>query len=264
MGEMPEGKLLLTLAVPMMLSMLVQALYNIVDSIYVARVSEDCLTALSLVFPAQNIMIGLATGTGVGVSTLISRALGRNEPDGASKVAGSALFLCLCCWALMFVFGLFGADWFINTQTDDPVIRNYAKSYLKIVAMGSLFIYFEICFERFLQSSGLTRYSMWTQIIGAVTNIILDPFFIFGWCGLPAMGTAGAAIATVIGQTVGTAVGLLFHIKHNKEIKLVIKYIVPDWKIIGNIYRIGFPSILMMCVGSVTNYTMNRILIGFT
>lgn len=264
MGEMPEGKLLLTLAVPMMLSMLVQALYNIVDSIYVARVSEDCLTALSLVFPAQNIMIGLATGTGVGVSTLISRALGRNEPDSASRVAGSALFLCLCCWALMFVFGLFGADWFINTQTDDPVIRDYAKSYLKIVAMVSLFVYFEICFERFLQSSGLTKYSMWTQIIGAVTNIVLDPFFIFGWCGLPAMGTAGAAIATVIGQAVGTGVGLIFHLKHNHEIKIDLKYIAPDWKIIGNIYRIGFPSILMMCIGSVTNYTMNRILIGFT
>ena len=261
---MPEGKLLLTLAVPMMLSMLVQALYNIVDSIYVARVSEDCLTALSLVFPAQNIMIGLATGTGVGVSTLISRALGRNDSRQASKVAGNALFLCLCCWALMFVFGLFGADWFINTQTDDEAIRAYAKSYLKIVAMASVFIYFEICFERFLQSSGLTKYSMWTQIIGAVTNIILDPFFIFGWCGLPAMGTAGAAVATVIGQAVGTAVGVVFHLKHNKEIAIDLKLAAPDGKIIGDIYRIGFPSILMMCVGSVTNYTMNRILIGFT
>lgn len=264
MGEMPEGKLLLTLAVPMMLSMLVQALYNIVDSIYVAHVSEDCLTALSLVFPAQNIMIGLATGTGVGVSTLISRALGRNDSHQASKVAGNALFLCLCCWALMFVFGLFGADWFINTQTDDEAIRAYAKSYLKIVAMASVFIYFEICFERFLQSSGLTKYSMWTQIIGAVTNIILDPFFIFGWCGLPAMGTAGAAVATVIGQAVGTAVGVVFHLKHNKEIAIDLKLAAPDGKIIGDIYRIGFPSILMMCVGSVTNYTMNRILIGFT
>ena len=264
MGEMPEGKLLLTLAVPMMLSMLVQALYNIVDSIYVARVSEDCLTALSLVFPAQNIMIGLATGTGVGVSTLISRALGRNDPRGASKVAGNALFLCVCCWALMFIFGLFGADWFINTQTDDEVIRNYAKSYLKIVSMVSIFVYFEICFERFLQSSGLTKYSMWTQIIGAVTNIVLDPFFIFGWCGLPAMGTAGAAIATVIGQAVGTGFGLLFHLKHNKEVKIDPKLLAPDGRIIGDIYRIGFPSILMMCIGSVTNYTMNRILIGFT
>ena len=264
MGEMPEGKLLLTLAVPMMLSMLVQALYNIVDSVYVASVSEDCLTALSLVFPAQNIMIGLATGTGVGVSTLISRALGRNDPQQASKVAGNALFLCICCWALMFFFGLFGADWFINTQTDDPVIREYAKSYLKIVAMASIFVYFEICFERFLQSSGLTKYSMWTQIVGAVTNIILDPFFIFGWCGLPAMGTAGAAIATVIGQAVGTGIGVLFHLKHNKEVPIDLKYLAPNGKIVGEIYRIGFPSILMMCIGSVTNYTMNRILIGFT
>lgn len=264
MGEMPEGKLLLTLAVPMMLSMLVQALYNIVDSIYVSRVSEDCLTALSLVFPAQNIMIGLATGTGVGVSTLISRALGRDDPRQASKVAGNALFLCVCCWAIMFLFGLFGANWFINTQTDDKAISAYAMSYFKIVAMGSLFVYFEICFERFLQSSGLTKYSMWTQIIGAVTNIILDPFFIFGWCGLPAMGTAGAAIATVIGQAVGTGVGVYFHLRHNHEVKIDLKLLRPDGRIIGEIYRIGFPSILMMGIGSVTNYTMNRILIGFT
>ena len=264
MGEMPEGKLLLTLAVPMMLSMLVQALYNIVDSVYVSHVSEDCLTALSLVFPAQNIMIGLATGTGVGVSTLISRALGRNDPRGASKVAGNALFLCVCCWALMVVFGIFGAEWFINTQTDDPTIREYALSYLRIVTIMSLFVYFEICVERFLQSSGLTKYSMWTQIAGAVTNIVLDPFFIFGWCGLPAMGTAGAAIATIIGQAVGTLLGFYYHCRYNKEVKIDLALIKPDGKIIGEIYRIGFPSILMMCIGSVTNYTMNRILIGFT
>ena len=264
MGEMPEGKLLLTLAVPMMLSMLVQALYNIVDSIYVSHVSEDCLTALSLVFPAQNIMIGLATGTGVGVSTLISRALGRRDPDGASRVAGNALFLCLCCWFIMLVFGIFGANWFINTQTDDPVIRQHAISYLRIVAILSIFVYFEICVERFLQSSGLTKYSMWTQIAGAVTKIILDPFFIFGWCGLPAMGTAGAAVATIIGQAVGTGLGVYFHLKYNKEVAIDLKYLAPDGKLIGEIYRIGFPSILMMCIGSVTNYTMNRILIGFT
>lgn len=261
---MDEGKLLLTLAVPMILSMLVQALYNIVDSIYVASVSEDCLTALSLVFPAQNIMIGLATGTGVGVSTLISRALGRKDPEHASRVAGSAIFLCLCCWALMALFGIFGTEWFINTQTNDPVIRKYAITYMKIIAIGSLFVYFQVCFERFLQSTGLTKYSMWTQMAGAVTNIILDPFFIFGWCGLPAMGTAGAAIATVIGQAVGTALGLFFHLRRNKEIKLNLKYVAPDFRIIGNIYKIGFPSILMMCIGSITNYTMNRILIGFT
>lgn len=264
MGEMQEGKLLFTMAVPMILSMLVQALYNIVDSIYVAKVSEDCLTALSLAFPAQNIMIGLATGTGVGVSTLISRALGRHDSKGVSKVVGNALFLCVCCWALMLIFGIFGAQWFINTQSDDPAIRSYASSYLKIVSIVSVFVYFEICFERLLQSSGLTKLSMWVQMVGAVINIVLDPFFIFGWCGLPAMGTAGAAIATVIGQAIASLLGLYFHIKYNKEVKIDLKYLKPDRKIIGEIYAIGFPSIIMMCISSVTNYIMNRILISFT
>ena len=180
MGEMDEGKLLLSLALPIMLSMLVQALYNIVDSIYVARVSEDCLSALSLAFPAQNIMIGLGTGTGVGVSTLISRALGRRDAKAASHVAGNAVFLAVCCWALMALFGIFGAGTFIRSQTDIPGIRNYADSYLRIVTIGSLFMYMQMTMEKLLQSTGLTRLSMWTQMFGAVTNIILDPFFIFG------------------------------------------------------------------------------------
>ena len=264
MGQMPEGKLLLTLAVPIMLSMLVQALYNIVDSIYVAQVSEDCLTALSLVFPAQNIMIGLATGTGVGVSSLISRALGANDRDRAGRVAGNALFLCLCCWAAMFAFGVFGAQWFVNTQIDDAAVRDYAGSYLEIVSVGSIFLYFEITFERFLQSSSLTKLSMWTQMVGAVTNIVLDPFFIYGWCGLPAMGTAGAAVATVIGQAVGTGLGLFFHLKRNREVPLGLKFFRPNGRIIGEIYEIGFPSIIMMCIGSLTNYIMNLLLVSFT
>lgn len=264
MGQMPEGKLLLTLAVPIMLSMLVQALYNIVDSIYVAQVSEDCLTALSLVFPAQNIMIGLATGTGVGVSSLISRALGANDRDRAGRVAGNALFLCLCCWAAMFAFGVFGAQWFVNTQIDDAAVRDYAGSYLEIVSVGSIFLYFEITFERFLQSSSLTKLSMWTQMVGAVTNIVLDPFFIYGWCGLPAMGTAGAAVATVLGQAVGAGLGLFFHLKHNKEVPLGLKFIRPKGRLIGEIYEIGFPSIIMMCIGSLTNYIMNLLLVSFT
>ena len=180
MGEMQEGRLILKLAVPMMLSMLVQAMYNIVDSIYVSMVSEDCLSALSLAFPAQNIMIGLATGTGVGVSTLISRALGRGDRDEAGKTAGTAIFLCFCCWVLMALFGIFGADAFIRSQTTVESIRSYADSYLRIVTTASLFLYLQVSVERFLQSTGLTKYSMWTQIIGAVTNIILDPFFIFG------------------------------------------------------------------------------------
>lgn len=264
MGEMPEGRLLLTLAVPMMLSMLVQALYNIVDSIYVSRVSEDCLSALSLAFPAQNIMIGLGTGTGVGVSTLVSRALGSRDGKLASRTAGAAVALGLVCWALMALFGIFGADIFIRSQTDIESIRAYTDSYLRIVTIGSLFVYQEITAERLLQSTGLTTLSMWTQMAGAVTNIILDPFFIYGWCGLPAMGTAGAAIATVIGQAVGTALGFTFHFKKNKELPIHLSDIRLPWPIVKDIYRIGFPSILMVAIGSITNYLMNIILIGFT
>ena len=264
MGEMDEGRLLLSLALPIMLSMLVQALYNIVDSIYVARVSEDCLSALSLAFPAQNIMIGLGTGTGVGVSTLISRALGRRDSEAANRVSGNAVFLAFCCWALMALFGIFGADAFIHSQTDIADIRGHADSYLRIVTIGSLFMYMEMTMEKLLQSTGLTRLSMWTQMFGAVTNIILDPFFIFGWCGLPAMGTAGAAIATVLGQAAGMTLGIILHRRRNLEIRISREDLRPDWKIIKGVYRIGFPSVVMMVVGSATNYMMNRILIGFT
>ena len=264
MGEMPEGKLLLSMAVPMMLSMLVQALYNIVDSVYVAKVSEDCLSALSLAFPAQNILIGLATGTGVGVSTMLSRALGSRDNKLANRVAGNSLFLCVCCWIVMAIFGIFFADAFIHSQTDIESIRSYGDSYLRIVTIGSVFVYFEINFERLLQSTGQTKLSMWAQIIGAVANIILDPFFIYGWCGLPAMGTTGAAIATVIGQAFGALAGFLFHLKHNKEVNIRLSDCRPDGHIILDIYRIGFPSILMVGIGSLTNYLMNRILMAFT
>lgn len=264
MGEMPEGKLLLSMAVPMMLSMLVQALYNIVDSVYVAKVSEDCLSALSLAFPAQNILIGLATGTGVGVSTMLSRALGSRDNKLANRVAGNSLFLCVCCWIIMAIFGMFFADAFIHSQTDIESIRSYGDSYLRIVTIGSVFVYFEINFERLLQSTGQTKLSMWAQIIGAVANIILDPFFIYGWFGLPAMGTTGAAIATVIGQAFGALAGFLFHLKHNKEVNIRLSDCRPDGHIILDIYRIGFPSILMVGIGSLTNYLMNRILMAFT
>ena len=264
MAEMPEGRLLLDMAVPMMLSMLVQALYNVVDSIFVAQVSEDCLSALSLAFPAQNIMIGLGTGTGVGVSTLVSRALGRRDGEQASRVGGTAIFLGLCCWAIMAFFGLFFTKPFINSQTQLESIRGYADSYLQIVTIGSIFLYQEITMERLLQSTGLTKLSMWTQMVGAVTNIVLDPIFIYGWFGLPALGTAGAAIATVIGQGVGAGVGYLFHIHRNTELPIPLRVIRPHGRIIREIYAIGFPSILMMCIGSFTNYFMNIILMGFT
>lgn len=264
MGEAPEGKLLLSMSVPMMLSMLVQALYNVVDSIYVARVSEDCLSALSLAFPAQNIMIGLGTGTAVGMTTLISRALGRHDREEAGRVAGTGIFLAFCCWVLMALFGLLGAGAFIRSQTNVESIRAYADDYLRIVTIASLFVYLEIILERLLQSTGLTKLSMWTQMAGAVTNILLDPVFIFGWFGLPAMGTAGAAIATVIGQAVGSAAGFLFHIRRNRELPVPLAAVRSRGPIIADIYRIGFPSILMMCIVSLTNYLINIILGAFT
>ena len=219
MGEMHEGMLLLSMSVPMMISMLVQALYNVVDSAFVSLVHEDCLAALSLAFPAQNIMIGLGTGTGVGVSALISRALGSRNREQASRVAGAGLFLGICCWLLMVLFGLFAGDPFVRAQTTVESIRSYADDYLSIVTVASLFMYIEICVERLLQSTGQTRLSMWTQIAGAVTNIILDPFFIlksgdpfFFGLSMPfglGMGTAGAAIATVLGQAAGASLGRL-------------------------------------------------------
>jgi putative MATE family efflux protein len=264
MGEMHERKLLITLAAPMMLSMLVQALYNVVDSIYVGRVSEDCLSALSLAFPAQNVMIGLATGTGVGVSTLIARALGRKDSERAGQVTGTAICLSFFCWIAVALFGIFGCDAFIRSQTGVETIRHYADSYLRIVTIASLFLYMQVCAERLLQSTGMTHLSMWTQIAGAVTNIVLDPFFIYGWLGLPAMGTAGAALATVIGQSVAATLGFFLHFRFNREIRVRRQDIRPDRKIIASVYRIGFPSILMMCIGSVTNYLMNIILGAFT
>ena len=274
MGELHEGRLLLSMAVPMMLSMIVQALYNVVDSIYVAQVSEDCLSALSLAFPAQNILIGLGTGTGVGVSALISRALGSGDRRLAQKVAGNAVVLALGCWALMAAFGVFFADAFVRSQTTSASIRAYTDDYLRIVTIVSLFIYLEFCAERFLQSTGRTRFSMWTQMIGAFTNIILDPFFIlnrgdrlFGLIDMPfglGMGTAGAAIATVIGQALAAGAGFLFHHLQNRELRFSFRDMKPDWVIIRSVYRIGFPSILMMGVSSVTNYILNRILMAFS
>ena len=264
MGEMPEGRLLLSMGGPMMLSMLVQAMYNVVDSIYVSRVAEDCLSALSLAFPAQNVMIGLATGTGVGVSTLVSRALGAGDRERANRVAGNSLTLCVFCWALMALFGALFSRAFIASQTDSAAIVSYGTDYLRIVTVGSVFLYFEVCFQRLLQSTGQTRLSMFTQMIGAVTNIILDPFFIYGWAGLPAMGTAGAALATIIGQGCGAVGGLFFNLRYNKDLRIRPVHFKPRWPLIARVYKIGFPSILMMAIGSLTGYAMNMILIGFT
>ena len=205
-------------------------------------------------------MIGIATGTGVGVSTMLSRALGSRDNKLANRVAGNSLFLCVCCWIIMAIFGIFFADAFIHSQTDIESIRSYGDSYLRIVTIGSVFVYFEINFERLLQSTGQTKLSMWAQIIGAVANIILDPFFIYGWCGLPQMGVRGAAVATVVGQLVSLALGLAFHLKLNVELDSSLRYWKPRWDVIRSIYAIGLPAIISQALLTVMTYSLNLIL----
>lgn len=264
MGVMPVNKLLLSMSLPMMLSMLVQALYNIVDSIYVARICEDALTAVSLAFPMQSLMIALGGGTGVGINALLSRALGEGDKEKANKAALNGVFLALLSFVAFFVIGLVATEPFYKSQTDDPEIVEFGIKYLKIVSCCSIGLYTQFVFERLLQSTGKTVYAMVTQSIGAVINIILDPILIFGLLGAPEMGVAGAAIATVAGQIAAGIVAVIINIKKNDELHLDFKKFKPDWKIIGQIYRVGIPSIIMQSIGSVMVYCMNQILIVFS
>ena len=262
---MPVRKLIISMSLPMMISMLVQALYNIVDSVYVARLSESALTAVTLAFPLQNLMIALGSGTGVGINALLSRSLGQKRFDKSDAAANTGLLLT-CFNTIVFVFvGLFVASWFIHTQTTDPEIITYGSTYLKIVTCFSFGIFFQMTFERLLQSTGLTIYSMVSQAAGAIINIILDPILIFGMFGLPKFGVAGAAYATVIGQVCAAALGLIMNLKFNREINFSFEKILhPQAKIVKQIYIVGIPSILMMSIGSLMTYLMNRILIAFS
>lgn len=266
MGVMPEGKLLINMALPLIASMLVQALYNIVDSLYVARISESAVTALSLAFPIQNLQIGFATGIGVGVNALFSRALGEKNRDRGSHVAGNGMFLCFVMTAVFMLFGFFGARPFFEMQSDVAETVNGGSSYVSICCIWIAGIMFEVLFERMLQSSGRTIYTLFTQGTGAVLNIILDPVFIFGVpaLGIPAMGIAGAAVATVIGQWVAAILALFFNIKCNPDVTLKLSYIFPKWHIIKDILAIGIPSAIMMVVGAVMNFGINAILQGFS
>jgi putative MATE family efflux protein len=236
----------------MVISMLVQALYNVVDSIFVAKLSEDALTALSLAFPMQNIMIGIAMGTGVGVGALLSRALGAGNTERADRIAGNSVLLMVFSWLLLLTFGLFGSRWFMSLQTDIPAIAEQGTTYLRIVTVLSLGIYGEIGFNRLLQATGRTRLSMLVQLVGAVVNIILAPIMIFGLFGCPALGVAGAAYATVIGQFLGTAVAVFVNFKLTHDIRLQKRCLAPDFRLIGSVYRIGVPSILMMGIYLIT------------
>lgn len=264
MGVMPMGRLILSMSVPMILSMLVQALYNVVDSVFVARYSQDALAALSYAFPAQNLMIGTATGTGVGVNALLSKSLGEKNFEKANKTAANGVLLAMFGFVLFFLFGLFFAEPFIAFQTKTPSIIAEGRTYLSIVTMLSFGIFGEIMFERLMQSTGKTIYTMFTQGIGAIVNIILDPIMIFGLLGCPQMGVAGAAYATVIGQIVAFVLGIVFNHKCNPEVRLHAKNFKPDFGIIGRIYAVGVPSIIMVGIGSVMTTAMNKILNGFS
>ena len=264
MGVMPVNKLLVSMSVPMMVSMLISALYNIVDSIFVSRICEDALTAVSMAFPLQCLMMGLGIGTGVGVNALLSRALGARKLNDVNKVAMNGVFLAAVCYVVFLFVGLFAVRPFFASQTDNPEILEYGIQYMTIVCTCSFGLYFQFIFERLLISTGRTVLSMITQSTGAIINIIFDPICIFGLFGVPQMGVAGAAVATVAGQIVAALLALLFNFKKNEEVTLSFKGFKPDLYVIKEIYKIGLPSIVMQAVGSVMNYIINKILIGFT
>lgn len=264
MGTMPENKLLLSMAVPMMISMLVQALYNIVDSIFVSRICEDALTAVSMAFPWQNIIIAIAVGFGVGINALLSRALGQKNAERVNQVAVNGLLLAGLSYLLVLVGGLLGIRAYMRTQTDIETIVNYGITYLNICILCSFGVFVEITFERFLQATGRTVYSMITQLAGALTNIILDPILIFGLLGFPKLGIAGAAWATVIGQCVGAVVAVTLNHFKNPEVHLRLRHIRPNGRLMVEITAISIPSIIMSCISSLTCFVMNMILIAYS
>ena len=264
MGTMPENQLLLSMAVPMMISMLVQALYNIVDSIFVSRICEDALTAVSMAFPWQNIVIAIAVGFGVGINALLSRALGQKNAERVNQVAVNGLLLAGLSYLLVLVAGLIGIRAYMRTQTDIETIVNFGITYLNICILCSFGVFVEITFERFLQATGRTVYSMITQLAGALTNIILDPILIFGLLGFPKLGIAGAAWATVIGQCVGAVVAVTLNHFKNPEVHLRLRHIRPNGRLMGEITAISIPSIIMSCISSLTCFVMNMILIAYS
>lgn len=269
MGTMPVKKLLITMSLPMMASMLVQALYNIVDSIFVSRISEDALTAVSLAFPIQTLLIAVAGGTGVGVNALLSRSLGEKKFKEADRAANMGFLLMLISYVAFAVFGIFGSRMFFESQVDASLpnakeIVSYGTSYLQICLIFSFGIMLEMMLERILQATGKTFFTMITQGVGAVVNIILDPILIFGLCGAPHLGIAGAATATVVGQIIAMSLAVFFNITKNTDVSLSFRKMKPHGAAIGSIYRVGIPSIIMQAIGSIMTYGMNKILAPFS
>lgn len=264
MGTMPVNKLLITMSLPMMISMLVQALYNVVDSIFVSRINENALTAVSLAFPIQTLMIAVAGGTCVGINAVLSKALGEKEQERANNTAVSGIILMAVSYLLFLAVGLFATRAFYLTQTNDAQIVEFGVQYLSIVCSCSFGLFAQFVFERLLQSTGRTFYIMITQGTGAIINIILDPIFIFGLLGMPKMGVAGAAVATVTGQTIAGTIALIMNFKKNEDITIRFHGFQMEGEIVGQIYKIGVPSMIMQAIGSVMTYGMNLILISFT
>lgn len=265
MGHMQEGKLLFSMGTPLALSMLLTALYNIVDSFFVAQmkgVGDEAVTALTLAFPIQMMLTSLAVGTGVGLGAVLSRFLGAGEEDKANRTAGNAMLLYACYFGLACLFGLFAVPAYLRGQTSDPKVLAFGTTYLQIITCCSFAMMCEKCFEKLLQATGKTAYSMFGQLTGSVLNMILDPFFIFGWCGLPALGVKGAAIATIIGQCCAVIVSANLHFRRNKEVRIRLQDLRPDFEILGRILKIGAPAILIQSLTSVMTYGMNLILKG--
>ncbi len=266
MGTMPVGRLLISMSLPIMISMLVQAAYNIVDSMFVSKLAdgEAAITAVSLAFPIQSLMIALGSGMGVGINAILSRSLGEKNYDKANDAAKNGLFITAISYAIFLIVGLFIAKPFMASQTDTTQIAEYGTIYLRICCICSFGMFGQMTFERLLQSTGKTIFTMITQGLGAIINIILDPIFIFGYFGMPKMGVAGAAVATVIGQCCACALALVFNIYINKEINLSFKKFKPDFNMVLNILAIGVPSIVMQAIISVMSYVMNKILGAFS
>lgn len=265
MGVMPIGRLLVNMATPMIIAMIVQALYNVVDSIYVSRISESAVTALALAYPVQNLQIGFAVGVGVGVNSLLSKCLGEQDPEQANFAAGNGVVLALIGTALFVLFGIFGSRTYYEMQSTVQETVEGGTIYTSICAIFGLGIFVEVLGERLLQSTGRTGFTLISQGAGAVLNIVLDPVFIFGvdWLGIPAMGVAGAAVATVIGQWVAGVLVIIFNLKFNPEVKFALRYLKPHGIVMKQILVVGIPSLVMNGIGSVMNFGMNWILQGF-
>lgn len=264
MGVMPIDKLIVSMSLPIMISMLVQALYNIIDSIFVAMIDENALTAVSMAFPIQNLMVAVGVGTAVGVNALLARSLGERNYKKVNLIAGNAVFLAILSYIAFLLVGLFFTELFYRSQTDIEEIITYGKQYLTVCCCLSFGCMIQFMFDRMLQATGKTIYTMFTQGVGAIVNIIMDPILIFGLFGFPALGVTGAAAATVIGQIVAGTLSVFFNQTKNHEVHLNLRGFRPNGEIIAQIYAIGVPSIVMQAIGSVMNYGMNRILMAFS